>query len=50
MVSGGYSGVAGSSTKQWVVDSYPVAANQWKVTLSEADSDSSWTIYAVCAK
>ncbi len=49
VVSGGFSGV-GDGNGQFQVDSYPVATNQWKVTLGQADNNSSWTAYAICSK
>jgi hypothetical protein len=49
VVSGGYSGLASGDTKQFTIDSYPNASNQWTVSINQPDPDT-WTIYAVCAK
>jgi len=48
VVSGGYTGIGSNSSMQYTIESYPNASNQWTVSLN--NSDSSWTIYAICSK
>jgi hypothetical protein len=49
VVSGGFQNV-GSGNGQFEIDSYPSSLNAWTVTLAQADNNSSWTIWALCAK
>jgi hypothetical protein len=54
IVSGGFSGV-GAGSQQFQVASFPSAVGpspvgSWTVTLANADDNSSWTAYALCAK
>jgi hypothetical protein len=49
VVSGGFNGVSGGNP-QFETASYPSDANAWTVSLNATDSDSAWTLYAICSK
>jgi len=48
VVGGGYTGIGGGGNGQYTIESYPSASDRWTVTLQ--NTDTSWTIYAICAK